>query len=225
MALIQIKNLTKIYSEKNSTVQTKALDSINLEIEKGEFTAIAGPSGSGKTTLLNIIGALDYPTSGQIIIDNYNLSSMTQKAFAEFRLHKIGFVFQSYNLINTLTALENAEYVMLLQAINKRERRLKAEKILSEVGLANKLSHFPNQLSGGEQQRVAIARAIAPMPLIILADEPTANLDSQTGAMLINLMKELNEKKQVTFILATHDPMVMAKAKRLINLKDGRIIS
>jgi len=225
MALIQIKNLTKIYSEKNSTVQTKALDSINLEIERGEFTAIAGPSGSGKTTLLNIIGALDYPTSGQIIIDNYNLSSMTQKAFAEFRLHKIGFVFQSYNLINTLTALENAEYVMLLQAINKRERRLKAEKILSEVGLANKLSHFPNQLSSGEQQRVAIARAIAPMPLIILADEPTANLDSQTGAMLINLMKELNEKKQVTFILATHDPMVMAKAKRLINLKDGRIIS
>jgi len=223
MSLIQITNLTKIYSDKNSGIQTKALDSINLAIEKGEFTAIAGPSGSGKTTLLNLIGALDQVTKGQIIIEGHHISSMDNQALAEFRLKKVGFVFQAYNLIATLTALENAEYVMLLQGIEKKQRRLTAENILKDVGLAELMHKRSNQLSGGQQQRVAIARAIATEPLIILADEPTANLDSDTGANLINLMQELNEKKQITFIFSTHDQMVMAKAKRLIHLKDGRI--
>jgi len=223
--IISIKDISKIYREKNSRVETAALDRITLDIQEGDFVAIAGPSGSGKTTLLNIIGALDNATSGEVIIENISLSTLSPSQLADLRLKKIGFVFQAYNLIPTLTALENAEYVALLQGMPKNERRKEALSALKDLGLANLENRKPGELSAGQQQRVAIARAILAKPKIVLADEPTANLDSKTGSELIDLMKLMSKNLNITFIFATHDKMVMEKAQTLIQLHDGKIIA
>ena len=223
--IITISNLSKTYADKGSKVEAKALDNVSLNIEKGDFVAIAGPSGSGKTTLLNIIGALDTPTSGEVVVDGTLLSSLNSAQLAEFRLKKIGFVFQAYNLVNTLTALENTEYVSLLQGISNKRRQHEAYHILKDLGLENYVSRRPGELSGGQQQRVAIARAILAQPKLVLADEPTANLDSRTGSDLIDLMKTMGQNLGITFIFATHDKMVIDKAKTLIQLHDGKIIT
>jgi len=222
MALIEIKNLKKTYSDHG--VEAPALRGINLEIEAGEFTAIAGPSGSGKTTLLNIIGGLDRPSSGTVIVDGVDLSTLSRSALADYRLRKVGFVFQSYNLIEVLTAAENAEFVLLLQKVPKSERRAKVAEILEAMGMAEYLNKRPNQLSGGQQQRIAVARAIAHNPRIVLADEPTANLDSATAAGLLDLMRAMNERYGVTFLFSTHDRLVMEKARRVVLLRDGLVV-
>ncbi|KHE90607.1 MAG: ABC transporter ATP-binding component [Candidatus Scalindua brodae] len=202
---------------------TEALGGVNLSIEKGDFTAIAGPSGSGKSTLLNLIGALDSPTRGSIFYENIDITKIPLNKLALFRLEEIGYVFQAYNLINTLTAIENVEYVMLLQGISNQIRRKKSIEILKRVGLEPYIHRFPNEMSGGQQQRVAVARAIVAEPKVVMADEPTANLDSKTAENLLDLMKELNEEKGITFVFSTHDQMIMSKARKLILLKDGKI--
>ncbi len=222
MALIQMSDVTKIYvSGKN--ILTQALEGINLSVEPKDFIAIAGPSGSGKSSLLHLIGALDSPTRGRISYEGEDITAMNSDALSNFRRQYIGFVFQSYNLINTLTALENVEYIMLLQKIPAQERQRKAVEFLKRVGLNDYIHRFPNEMSGGQQQRVAIARAIASQPKVVLADEPTANLDSKTAESLIDLMMELNEQPGITFIFSTHDPLIMKKAKSIIHLKDGKI--
>jgi putative ABC transport system ATP-binding protein len=223
-SIINIQRLSKVYTEKGSNIRSTALDEITLAIESGDFVAIAGPSGSGKTTLLNIIGALDTPTSGEVVVDGTLLSALNSAQLAEFRLKKIGFVFQAYNLVSTLSALENTEYVALLQGISNKRRRHEAYHILKDLGLESYISRRPGELSGGQQQRVAIARAILAQPKLVLADEPTANLDSKTGSDLIDLMKTMGQTLGITFIFATHDKMVMDKAKTLIQLHDGKII-
>jgi putative ABC transport system ATP-binding protein len=199
------------------------LRGIELAIEKGSFAALAGPSGSGKTTLLNIIGGLDAPDHGNVRVNGNTYSDMTQTQMAELRLRRIGFVFQAYNLIPVLSAVENVEYVMQLQGAAKTERRERAMTILDEVGLSGKYHNRPAELSGGQQQRVAVARAIVSDPAIVLADEPTANLDSKTGEGLLQIMRQMNEEKSVTFIFSTHDKMVMAYASRLIQIRDGEV--
>ena len=221
--IITTQKLSKIYTEKGSPVQTVALDTVNLAIEAGDFVAIAGPSGSGKTTLLNLIGGLDTPTTGVVAIDGTALTSLNKSQQAVFRLRNIGFVFQAYNLINTLTALENAEYVALLQGMPKSRRRFETLQVLKDLGIENYANRKPNELSAGQQQRVAVARAIMAKPKIILADEPTANLDSKTGSGLIDLMHLMNKNLGITFIFATHDKMIMEKAKTVITLTDGKI--
>jgi putative ABC transport system ATP-binding protein len=221
MHIVECTDIKKSYQQ--GKVEVKALRGINLSIERGDFVAIAGPSGSGKTTLLNIIGGLDTPDSGRIVLDGKTLSKMSQSQLADLRLHRIGFVFQAYNLIPVLSAIENVEYVMLLQGVPVKERRKRAKAILDDVGLEGTYSRRPTELSGGQQQRVAVARAIVSNPSIILADEPTANLDSNTGHGLLEMMKNMNEKKKVTFIFSTHDHMVMAYARRLIRVRDGRV--
>ena len=223
MAFIEIKNIFKTYPEA-AGIATPALNGITLNIEKGDFVAIAGPSGSGKTTLLNLLGALDKPTSGAILFEGKDMTVIPARQLAEFRLKEIGFVFQAYNLINTLTAVENTEYVMLLQGIDKRTRKERSEAILKRMGLGSFLHRRPAQMSGGQQQRVAVARAIAAGSRVILADEPTANLDSATAADLLDLMKELNREKGLTFIFSTHDPRVMEKADRVFQMLDGKIL-
>lgn len=223
MALIEVKEVVKTYKEK-SGVEAKALRNANLLIEKGDFVSIVGPSGSGKTTLLNLIGALDKPTSGSIYYEGRDITDVPVNRLADFRLKEIGFVFQAYNLINTLTALENTEYVLLLQGIGAKERREKAEHVLGRVNLGDFLNRRPNQMSGGQQQRVAVARAIVSEPKIILADEPTANLDSDTAAKLLDLMKELNREKGISFLFSTHDKLVMDKADKVFLIKDGRVL-
>ena len=223
MSLIEISTLVKTYNTNGLAVD--AIRRISLEIKKGEFSALAGPSGSGKTTLLNLIGALDKPTSGSIKIDDTEITGLSPRALSDMRLNKIGFIFQAYNLIPVLTAVENVEYILLLQGVDKKERRDRSEAILKEVGLAKEINRLPKELSGGQQQRVAVARAIVSEPGLILADEPTANLDQKTGADLLDLMHELNSRKKITFVFSTHDPMVMNRAARLINLIDGEIIS
>ncbi len=223
MPLIQIINVSKIYvSGKN--ILTKALEDINMTFESQGFTAIAGPSGSGKSSLLHLIGALDSPTQGKILYEGEDITLLNPDALAAFRRHHIGFVFQAYNLINTLTALENVEYIMLLQGIPLRERQKKAADLLQRVGLGDYIHRFPNAMSGGQQQRVAIARAVAAHPKVVLADEPTANLDSKTAEALVDLMLALNEQQGITFIFSTHDPLVMNKARVVVHLKDGRIL-
>lgn len=223
MPLIQIINVSKIYiSGKN--ILTKALEDINMTFESQGFTAIAGPSGSGKSSLLHLIGALDSPTQGKILYEGEDITLLNPDALAAFRRHHIGFVFQAYNLINTLTALENVEYIMLLQGIPLRERQKKAADLLQRVGLGDYIHRFPNEMSGGQQQRVAIARAVAAHPKVVLADEPTANLDSKTAEALVDLMLALNEQQGITFIFSTHDPLVMNKARVVVHLKDGRIL-
>jgi putative ABC transport system ATP-binding protein len=197
---------------------------VNLSIDTGGFVAIAGPSGSGKTTLLNLIGGLDLADSGSVVVDEQDFSQMSQSELASLRLHRVGFVFQAYNLIPVLSALENVEFVMLLQGVPHAERRERARAILDDVGLEGMYDRRPAELSGGQQQRVAVARAIVSGPAIVLADEPTANVDSKTGQGLLDMMKQMNEKKSVTFIFSTHDHMVMEYARRLINLRDGQIV-
>lgn len=223
MAIVEAKDIKKTYQQGKVTV--KALCGVDLTVDKGAFLALAGPSGSGKTTLLNIIGGLDMPDSGSVIVDNNAFKDMNQADLATLRLHKIGFVFQAYNLIPVLSAIENVEYVMLLQGVPQTERRNRAKAILDDVGLGGKYDRRPAELSGGQQQRVAVARAIVSGPAIVLADEPTANLDSKTGEGLLLMMKQMNREKNVTFIFSTHDSMVMAYAERLVTIKDGRIVN
>ena len=223
MESVRVSNLKKVYNEKGMPVE--ALRGVDLSVEKGEFLALVGPSGSGKTTLLNLIGGLDRPTEGNIFIEGREIAGLSGGDLAELRLRRIGFVFQEYNLIPVLTAIENVEYVMLLQGVRERERRERARALLKEVGLEGMEARRPRELSGGQQQRVAVARAIVSEPAIILADEPTANLDSNTGAALLELMRGLNERKGITFIFSTHDPMVMERARRIVRLKDGAIVT
>ena len=224
MSVLRIDNLSKTYIT-GKNIATPALSDITLKVDPQEFLAIAGTSGSGKTTLLNLIGSLDQPTSGTIHYGDTEVTGMSKNQLAEFRKQHIGFVFQAYNLINTLTAVENVEYILLLQGVDPAERRQRAADLLKRVGLEQHLDHFPNQMSGGQQQRVAVARAIVSEPAVILADEPTANLDSKTAEQLLDLMIELNREKGTTFIFSTHDPMVIGKVARVVNLKDGRIVS
>lgn len=222
MPLIETIDLKKNYTW-GKDITTAALAGVSLSVERGEFLAIAGPSGSGKSTLLNLLGALDSPTSGTIIYDGHDLTAIDIRRLATFRLHNIGFVFQAYNLINTLTAVENVEYVMLLQGREPHTRRAQALSVLERVGLKDYAHRFPTEMSGGQQQRVAVARALAAAPVVIMADEPTANLDSATAAALIKLMQELNREEGITFIFSTHDRMIMDQAKRIITLRDGKI--
>lgn len=222
MNIVECKDITKIYRQNGTEVT--ALRSVSLSIQKGDFVALAGPSGSGKTTMLNIIGGLDSADSGSVEVDGSALEGMTQSELADLRLHNVGFVFQAYNLIPVLSALENVEFVMLLQGVPAAERRERARAILDEVGLEGMYHRRPAELSGGQQQRVAVARAIVSNPSIVLADEPTANLDSKTGADLLDMMKRMNEEKMVTFIFSTHDQMVMDYARRLIRLRDGQVV-
>jgi len=221
MNIVECVDVSKTYRQ--GRIKIQALNSVNLSIAKGEFVAIAGPSGSGKTTLLNLVGGLDLMDAGSIIVDGNAFDQMSQSQLADLRLHKVGFVFQAYNLIPVLSAAENVEFVMLLQGISANERRQRAEAILDDVGLAGKYDRRPAELSGGQQQRVAVARAIVSNPSIVLADEPTANLDSKTGDGLLKMMKQMNEEKKVTFIFSTHDNMVMNYARRLVLIRDGRI--
>jgi len=222
MNIVECTDIKKTYEQ--GQVEVQALRGISLSIKKGGFVAVAGPSGSGKTTVLNIIGGLDSADSGRVMVDGNVLDEMNQSQLANLRLHNIGFVFQAYNLIPVLSALENVEYVMLLQGVPVADRRQRAKTILDDVGLEDKYDRRPAELSGGQQQRVAVARAIVSNPSIVLADEPTANLDSKTGQDLLELMQEMNEKKKVTFIFSTHDHMVMDYARRLVKIRDGRVV-
>ncbi|MCD4742037.1 MAG: ABC transporter ATP-binding protein [Desulfobacteraceae bacterium] len=219
--IVTAENIKKSYFQ--GKMQVFALRGMSVSVGQGEFMALAGPSGSGKTTMLNIVGGIDNPDSGDIIVDGNNYSDMKQSQLADLRLNKIGFVFQAYNLIPVLSAEENVEYIMLLQGVAAIERRKKARAILDDVGLEGNYNRRPSELSGGQQQRVAVARAIVSNPAIVLADEPTANLDSKTGESLLNMMRTMNKEKKVTFIFSTHDNMVMDYAKRIVKLKDGRI--
>jgi len=223
MAIVKTKDIKKTYWQ--GKVKVAALRGVDLKVDKAEFVALAGPSGSGKTTMLNIIGGLDIPDSGSVMVDNNEFAKMNQAGLASLRLHKIGFVFQAYNLIPVLSAIENVEYVMLLQGVPQTERHDRAKAILDDVGLEGKYDRRPAELSGGQQQRVAVARAIVSDPAIVLADEPTANLDSKTGEGLLLMMQKMNKEKNVTFIFSTHDSMVMDYARRLITIKDGLIVN
>ncbi len=205
-------------------VKTRAVDHVSLEIESGEFSALAGPSGSGKTTLLNLLGTLDAPTSGRIELGGVDAATLSEAGRAELRLRKLGFVFQAYNLIPVLTAAENVEFVLLLQGKPHGERRALAEQLLGELGLRELAGKRPPEMSGGEQQRVAVARAIVSDPEVVLADEPTANLDSKTAESLLDLMARMNRDRGVTFLFSTHDPRVMARARRILHLEDGKIV-
>lgn len=223
MSVIQAENISKTYN--SDRIPVKALDAVSIQIQEGEFTAIVGPSGSGKSTLLNIIGGLDHADSGMVRIKEVDISGLSDNQLIDFRLKNIGFVFQSYNLIPVLTARENVEFIMLLQKISKKERRNRVEELLKAVGLAEEMDRKPAQLSGGQQQRVAVARALASRPKFILADEPTANLDSASTANLLDLMAKMNREQQATFVFSTHDQRVIDKAKRVIVLEDGKIVS
>lgn len=223
MTIVRAQGISKRYQQGGQILY--ALSGIDLEIDKGEFVALVGPSGSGKTTLLNLIGGLDVPTTGRLWVNDQDIVNLPKSALSKLRLRSIGFVFQEYNLIPVLTALENVEYVMLLQGVPDSERRDRAMGMLREVGLEGLEHRRPAQLSGGQQQRVAVARAIASEPAIVLADEPTANLDSTTGGALLDLMRGLNRARGTTFVFSTHDPLVMQRAGRIIRLKDGRIVS
>ena len=223
MALIDLNNVSKIYD--GTAVPVKAVDEVNLKIEEGEFTAIVGPSGSGKTTLLNLIGGLDQPTAGKIFVDGSDISKFKPDELINFRLHHIGFVFQAYNLIPVFTAKENVEFIMLLQKIPKAEREKKAIEFLKAVGLEDRINSKPTELSGGQQQRVAVARALASTPSFVLADEPTANLDSVSADSLLDLMEGLNRDHKMTFVFSTHDNRVIQRAHRVITLRDGAIES
>ena len=221
MNIVELTDVKKTYRQGN--MEVKALNGVSLSVQKGGFLALAGPSGSGKTTLLNIIGGLDAADSGRVIVDGNALEEMTQSELANLRLRNVGFVFQAYNLIPVLSALENVEFVMLLQGVPAAERREKAMAILDDVGLEDMYNRRPAELSGGQQQRVAVARAIVSGPSIVLADEPTANLDSKTGKGLLEMMKQMNERREATFVFSTHDKMVMDYARRLILIRDGLV--
>ena len=219
--VIAASSLTRVFGEGDTAVT--ALDHVDVEIEAGEFTAIIGPSGSGKTTLLHLMGGLDNPTSGSVFLSDTNIAAMSGNELSDFRRDHIGFIFQAYNLIPVLSAEENIEYIMLLQGVPQAERHDRTLKMLAKVGLEGLGDRRPAQLSGGQQQRVAVARAMASEPDIILADEPTANLDSRTGSALLDLMRELNEEQGMTFVFSTHDQMIMDRARRLVVLHDGHV--
>ena len=220
-AIVRVEKASKVYQR--DRIAVPALQEATLDILRGDFVALVGPSGSGKTTLLNLIGGLDQPTDGRIWVGDQEITSLTKRELAEVRLRKIGFVFQEYNLVPVLSALENVEYVMLLQGVPEAKRRARAMSLLEQLGLEGLQHRRPNELSGGQQQRVAVARAIAAEPIIVLPDEPTANLDSKSGATLMDLMRRLNEEQGTTFVFSTHDPMVMERARRIVRLRDGRI--
>ena len=222
-AAVQLEDVTRVYQQ--GQVQVHALRGLTLTVEKGEFTAVCGPSGSGKTTMLNLIGALDRPTSGRVILEGKDLNRLSRKDRSLLRRDRIGFVFQAYNLIPVLTAYENAELVLWAQGVDIEKRRERVMALLAEVGLQGMEERTPAELSGGQQQRVAIARAIAPEPAVVLADEPTANVDSDTADKLLALMEKLNREHGVTFIFSTHDPKVMERARRLVRLVDGAVDS
>ena len=223
MKILELKNVNKIY---NSTeVKVHAVNNVSLDFEEAEFAAIVGPSGSGKTTLLNLIGGLDMPTSGEIIIDGTNLAELKPSQLIDFRLNNIGFVFQSYNLVPVLTARENVEFIMTLQKWPKQKKDERTLELLTAVGLGDRINSRPAKLSGGQQQRVAVARALASRPKFVLADEPTANLDSRAATNLLEIMKKLNQEERITFIFSTHDPRVVKMAHRIITLKNKKVVS
>jgi putative ABC transport system ATP-binding protein len=219
--VVKLEGVSKVYAQ--SGVAVRALDNVDLEIYRGDFAVLVGPSGSGKTTLLNLIGGLDSPSSGRIWVAGTETTRMNKSQLSRVRLEKIGFVFQEFNLIPVLCALENVEFVMLLQGVPEEARRARSLALLKELGLEGLEHRRPSELSGGQQQRVAVARAIAAEPIIVLPDEPTANLDSKAGAALMDLMRRLNEEKGITFVFSTHDAMVVERARRVIRLRDGRI--
>ncbi|MFO7982348.1 MAG: ABC transporter ATP-binding protein [Desulfuromonadales bacterium] len=223
MALIELEKVNKTYALGSQEVH--AVVDLDLMVEEGEFSVLAGPSGSGKTTVLNLVGCLDQPTGGSLRIADRDVGISTVKALSDFRLNNIGFIFQSYNLIPVLTAAENAEFTLMLQGRERSERRQRVLDIFAELGLEGLANRRPNDLSGGQQQRVAIARALATEPAVILADEPTANLDSRTSEDLLDLMRDLNTNKKVTFLFSSHDPMVIGYGRRVIELKDGHLES
>ena len=220
--VIETKNLSKVFGEGDLAI--KALNNVDFHVEEGEFTALVGPSGSGKTTLLNMIGGLDEITNGEVILDGQDIGQLKKSEMTNFRQNHIGFVFQAYNLIPVLTAYENAEFIMLLQGTPTEERKERVYKLLKEVGLEGKEGNKPGELSGGQQQRVAVVRALASKPAYILADEPTANLDSKSTGDLLDMMYRLNQEENMTFVFATHDQRVMDRAKRIVYLEDGKII-
>ena len=222
MPVVKTKKLSKVY--KTGKVETAALRDVSISLEEGEFTSLVGPSGSGKTTLLNLIGGLDSPSSGSVLVADKVITGMKKGDLSDLRLTQIGFIFQEYNLIPVLSALENVEYVMLLQGVPKKERRKRSMDILKEVGLEGREQSRPGELSGGQQQRVAVARAVVARPRIILADEPTANLDSDTGKALMEMMLKLNEDHRITFLLSTHEALVMDMCHRVIKLRDGQVV-
>lgn len=223
MKVIEIQNVTKVYDD--AEIKVSAINGIDLIIQEGEFAAIVGPSGSGKTTLLNLLGGLDKPTTGEIYINGTKINDLKASQMIDFRLHNIGFVFQAYNLIPVLTARENVEFIMELQNKDKAERKKRSMDLLTSVGLGDRTESRPAKLSGGQQQRVAVARALASKPRFILADEPTANLDSVSTQNLLEIMEKLNKEENMTFIFSTHDQRVVRKAQRVITIEDGKIIS
>jgi len=223
MSIIQIKDLHKVYDE--TKVPVYALNGVSMTIKEGEFTAIVGPSGSGKTTLLNMIGGLDIPSNGHVIINGTEVGSLKPRKLIDFRLHNIGFVFQAYNLIPVLTAIENVAFIMQLQGEPKDKRQRRAKELLEAVGIGDKAHQRPGNLSGGQQQRVAVARALASKPKFILADEPTANLDSSSTSELLDIMQKMNEDSKTTFLFSTHDQRVVDKARRVITIEDGKVAS
>ena len=219
--VVSVEAATKVYQR--AGIPVNALAGVDVAIRKGDFAVLVGPSGSGKTTLLNLVGGLDTPTSGRIVVGGIDLARISRSELSQLRLHQIGFVFQEFNLIPVLSAIENVEFIMLLQGVPHTERRARSMALLKELGLDGLENRRPNELSGGQQQRVAVARAIAAQPIIVLPDEPTANLDSTAGAALMDMMRRLNEERGATFVFSTHDPMVVERAKRVIRLRDGRI--
>ena len=221
--IIDAHKVSKTYNPK--TIPVHALQNVHVHIEEGEFVALVGPSGSGKSTLLNMIGGLDEPTTGSVIVDGVEITQLSENKLIDFRLHNIGFVFQSFNLIPVLTAKENIGFVLQLQHAPRKEREQRVLDLLKEVGLDDKINSKPGELSGGQQQRVAVARALASKPKIILADEPTANLDSKSAANLLDIMAKLNKEEKITFLFSTHDQRVIKKARRVITLVDGKIAS
>jgi putative ABC transport system ATP-binding protein len=223
MAVVEINNVNKTYHD--TEVEVKAINGVTLTFEKGDFAVIVGPSGSGKTTLLNLIGGLDQPSGGEIFVAGHRLSELRPSELIDFRMDHVGFVFQSYNLIPVLTAAENVGFIMNLQKWPKEKQILRTNELLSSVGLSDRHNSRPSQLSGGQQQRVAVARALATHPEFILADEPTANLDSKSAESLLDIMEKLNHEEGMTFIFSTHDARVMKRAHRVITLEDGKVVS
>jgi putative ABC transport system ATP-binding protein len=221
MSIITTKELNKIYDA--DTIPVHAVNNVSLEFEEGEFTAIIGPSGCGKTTLLNLLGGLDAPTSGEVIINGTNITNLNSKEIIDFRLRNIGFVFQAYNLVPVLTAKENVEFIMQLQGTPKEQREERVLQLFEQIGLKDRMNNRPGKLSGGQQQRVAVARALASKPKFILADEPTANLDSKSTSNLLDIMEKLNKVENTTFIFSTHDARVIKRARRLVTLEDGEV--
>ena len=221
MAQIKTEKLKKVFQQ--GEIEVEALKGIDLEIKQGEFTSLVGPSGSGKSTLLNCLGGLDTPSDGKIFINGEDISKYSKNQLSDFRLNNVGFVFQAYNLIPVLTALENVEYILLLQGVDKKDRIARSMSLFAEMGLQDLADRFPRQLSGGQQQRVAVARALIGNPSIVLADEPTANLDSDNADVLLDIMEKMCKTKKTTFLFSTHDERVMRRAKRLVYLRDGQI--